>query len=114
MFKAFLSVGQRVDGEAVVATQPGAGLRRNPGSTEALWAVPSRAGDHAPRASVSITESWKGPTALHLDFGSAVPLRTCVSRQLVLTNHSPIETSFILYFEYFESPPDILSRKRNP
>ncbi|XP_004614681.2 deleted in lung and esophageal cancer protein 1 [Sorex araneus] len=64
---------------------------------------------------VSIPESWPGsPEVLHLDFGSAVPLRTCVSRQLVLTNLSPIETTFTLHFKHFESPPDILSQKRSP
>ncbi|XP_054451839.1 deleted in lung and esophageal cancer protein 1 [Pteronotus mesoamericanus] len=48
---------------------------------------------------------------LRLDFGSTVPLRTCVSRQLVLTNHSPIQTSFTLQFEYFGSPASSLRQK---
>ncbi|XP_049622406.1 deleted in lung and esophageal cancer protein 1 [Suncus etruscus] len=63
-------------------------------------------------SSVSITDSWAGYSeALRLDFGSAVPLRTFVDRQLVLTNQSPIQTTFSLHFEYFESPPDVLRQK---
>ncbi|XP_015420346.1 PREDICTED: deleted in lung and esophageal cancer protein 1 [Myotis davidii] len=48
---------------------------------------------------------------LRLDFGSAVPLRTCVNRQLVLTNRSPIQTFFTLKFKYFGSPQKRLSQK---
>ncbi|XP_057560762.1 deleted in lung and esophageal cancer protein 1 isoform X5 [Hippopotamus amphibius kiboko] len=60
----------------------------------------------------SSTELWPGhPERLHLDFGSAVPLRTCVSRQLILTNGSPIQTPFTLQFEYFGSPANSLSQK---
>ncbi|KAM5314310.1 deleted in lung and esophageal cancer protein 1 isoform 2-T2 [Glossophaga mutica] len=51
--------------------------------------------------------------ALLLDFGSTVPLRTRVNRQLVLTNHSPIQTPFTLQFEYFGSPQNSLSQKPN-
>nr|KAF6335071.1 DLEC1 cilia and flagella associated protein [Pipistrellus kuhlii] len=49
--------------------------------------------------------------ALRLDFGATVPLRTCVHRQLILTNCSPIQTSFTLKFEYFGSPQKPLSQK---
>ncbi|KAF6099103.1 DLEC1 cilia and flagella associated protein [Phyllostomus discolor] len=62
------------------------------------------------------TEPGPGPgceEALLLDFGSVVPLRTRVSRQLVLTNQSPIQTPFALRFEYFGSPQDSLSQKPN-
>ncbi|XP_062970663.1 deleted in lung and esophageal cancer protein 1 [Cynocephalus volans] len=48
---------------------------------------------------------------LCLDFGSTVPLRTCVNRQLILTNCSPIQTTFTLKFEYFGSPQNSLSKK---
>uniref|UniRef100_G1PIV1 DLEC1 cilia and flagella associated protein n=1 Tax=Myotis lucifugus TaxID=59463 RepID=G1PIV1_MYOLU len=48
---------------------------------------------------------------LRLDFGPAVPLRTCVNRQLVLTNRSPIQTFFTLKFKYFGSPLKRLSQK---
>ncbi|XP_027987871.2 deleted in lung and esophageal cancer protein 1 [Eptesicus fuscus] len=48
---------------------------------------------------------------LRLDFGATVPLRTCVNRQLILTNCSPIQTSFTLKFKYFESPQKRLSQK---
>ncbi|XP_059520387.1 deleted in lung and esophageal cancer protein 1 isoform X2 [Myotis daubentonii] len=48
---------------------------------------------------------------LRLDFGSAVPLRTCVNRQLILTNRSPIQTVFTLSFKYFGSPEKRLSQK---
>uniref|UniRef100_A0A8C5P4T4 Deleted in lung and esophageal cancer 1 n=1 Tax=Jaculus jaculus TaxID=51337 RepID=A0A8C5P4T4_JACJA len=48
---------------------------------------------------------------LCLDFGSKVPLRTCVTHQLILTNCSPIETPFTLMFEYFGSPQSSLSNK---
>lgn len=51
--------------------------------------------------------------ALLLDFGSTVPLRTRVNRQLVLTNQSPIQTPFTLRFEYFGSPQNSLSQKPN-
>nr|XP_010339800.2 deleted in lung and esophageal cancer protein 1 isoform X1 [Saimiri boliviensis boliviensis] len=62
--------------------------------------------------SVSSTEQWPGhPKELRLDFGSAVPLRTRVNRQLILTNRSPIQTPFSLKFEYFGSPQNSLSKK---
>nr|KAF6420247.1 DLEC1 cilia and flagella associated protein [Molossus molossus] len=62
--------------------------------------------------SVPGTEQWPGhEEELRLDFGSAVPLRTRVNRQLTLTNYSPIQTSFALKFEYFGSPPDSLNPK---
>ncbi|XP_039093100.1 deleted in lung and esophageal cancer protein 1 [Hyaena hyaena] len=48
---------------------------------------------------------------LRLDFGSTVPLWTRVSRQLILTNRSPIQTPFTLKFEYFGSPQNSPSRK---
>ncbi|XDB62643.1 hypothetical protein AB1E18_015986 [Capra hircus] len=61
------------------------------------------------------TELWPGhPETLHLDFGSAVPLRTRVNRQLFLTNCSPIQTPFTLEFEYFGSPVNSLSQKPSP
>ncbi|XP_059795170.1 deleted in lung and esophageal cancer protein 1 isoform X1 [Balaenoptera ricei] len=60
----------------------------------------------------SSTELWPGhPERLHLDFGSAVPLRTRVNRQLILTNYSPIQTPFTLKFEYFGSPANSLRQK---
>nr|XP_058933216.1 deleted in lung and esophageal cancer protein 1 isoform X3 [Kogia breviceps] len=63
-------------------------------------------------SSVASTELWPGhPERLHLDFGSAVPLRTRVDRQLILTNCSPIQTHFTLKFEYFGSPADSLRQK---
>nr|XP_055237263.1 deleted in lung and esophageal cancer protein 1 isoform X6 [Gorilla gorilla gorilla] len=62
--------------------------------------------------SVFSTEQWPGhPKELRLDFGSAVPLRTRVTRQLILTNRSPIRTPFSLKFEYFGSPQNSLSKK---
>lgn len=65
-----------------------------------------------PCASVSIPDSWSGYSeVLRLNFGSAVPLRTFVNRQLVLTNQSPIQTTFSLRFEYFESPLNVLRQK---
>ncbi|KAB1264566.1 Deleted in lung and esophageal cancer protein 1 [Camelus dromedarius] len=60
----------------------------------------------------SSTELQPGhPEKLLLDFGSTVPLRTCVNRWLTLTNCSPIQTPFTLTFEYFGSPPNSLSQK---
>ncbi|XP_058146625.1 deleted in lung and esophageal cancer protein 1 isoform X2 [Dasypus novemcinctus] len=53
------------------------------------------------------------PPPLRLDFGRAVPLRTRVTRQLVLTNHSPIRTPFALTFEYFGSPQPRASPRRS-
>ncbi|XP_037357455.1 deleted in lung and esophageal cancer protein 1 [Talpa occidentalis] len=62
--------------------------------------------------SVPIAELWPGhPEERRLDFGSAVPLRTHVTRQLILTNYSPIQTPFTLKFEFFGSPQDNLSQK---
>ena len=64
------------------------------------------------RGDVASTELWPGhPERLHLDFGSAVPLRTRVTRQLILTNCSPIQTPFTLKFEYFGSPANSLRQK---
>ncbi|ELK13639.1 Deleted in lung and esophageal cancer protein 1, partial [Pteropus alecto] len=62
---------------------------------------------------VDITISTEGTDReeLHLDFGSTVPLRTCVNRQLILTNRSPIQTPFTLKFEFFGSSPNSLSQK---
>ncbi|MEJ1285902.1 deleted in lung and esophageal cancer 1 [Cricetulus griseus] len=51
------------------------------------------------------------PEKLRLDFGSKVPLRTRVTRQLILTNCSPIQTPFTLKFEYFGSSQESLNRK---
>lgn len=48
---------------------------------------------------------------LHLHFGSKVPLRTPVIRQIILTNCSPIQTPFNLTFEYFGSSQDSLDKK---
>ncbi|XP_032503469.1 deleted in lung and esophageal cancer protein 1 isoform X3 [Phocoena sinus] len=63
-------------------------------------------------SSVASAELWPGhPERLHLDFGSAVPLRTRVNRQLILTNCSPIQTPFTLTFEYFGSPANSLRQK---
>ncbi|XP_054936117.1 deleted in lung and esophageal cancer protein 1 isoform X4 [Physeter macrocephalus] len=63
-------------------------------------------------SSVASTELWPGHLErLHLDFGSAVPLRTRVDRQLILTNCSPIQTHFTLKFEYFGSPANSLRQK---
>ncbi|XP_019583174.2 deleted in lung and esophageal cancer protein 1 isoform X3 [Rhinolophus sinicus] len=62
--------------------------------------------------SVPSTEPRPGhKEELSLDFGSTVPLRTCVNRQLILTNHSPIQTPFTLKFEYFGSPQNSLHQK---
>ncbi|KAB0392785.1 hypothetical protein E2I00_006301, partial [Balaenoptera physalus] len=49
------------------------------------------------------------PERLHLDFGSAVPLRTRVNRQLILTNCSPIQTPFTLNPDM---PPALLKMAR--
>ncbi|XP_072582565.1 deleted in lung and esophageal cancer protein 1 isoform X17 [Vulpes vulpes] len=55
---------------------------------------------------------WPGHLEeLHLDFGSKVPLRTRMNCQLILTNHSPIQTPFTLKFEYFGSPQNSLNQK---
>ncbi|XP_052579873.1 deleted in lung and esophageal cancer protein 1 isoform X1 [Peromyscus californicus insignis] len=55
---------------------------------------------------------WPGhPEELRLDFGSNVPLRTRVTRQLILTNCSPIQTPFTLKFEYFGSSQDSLNKR---
>ncbi|KAL1782479.1 deleted in lung and esophageal cancer protein 1 [Sigmodon hispidus] len=58
------------------------------------------------------SRQWPGHLEkLHLDFGSKVPLRTPVTRQLILTNCSPIQTPFTLKFEYFGSSQDSLNTK---
>ncbi|XP_006890716.1 PREDICTED: deleted in lung and esophageal cancer protein 1 [Elephantulus edwardii] len=60
----------------------------------------------------SSTEQWPGRLEeLRLDFGSSVPLRTQVNGQLILTNHSPIQTPFTLNFEYFGSAQSSLNKK---
>lgn len=80
----------------------------------ALWAGPRVACYMVQwtQDSVFSTEQWPDhPKELRLDFGSTVPLRTRVNRQLILTNHSPIQTPFSLEFEYFGSPQNSLSKK---
>nr|XP_055176942.1 deleted in lung and esophageal cancer protein 1 isoform X5 [Nyctereutes procyonoides] len=63
-------------------------------------------------SSVPSIALWPGHLEeLHLDFGSKVPLRTRVNCQLILTNHSPIQTPFTLKFEYFGSPQNSLNQK---
>ncbi|XP_012575761.1 PREDICTED: deleted in lung and esophageal cancer protein 1 isoform X2 [Condylura cristata] len=65
--------------------------------------------------SVSIAELWPGhPEEHRLDFGSAVPLRTRVTRQLILTNYSPIQTPFTLKFEFFGSQDNINQKPSLP
>uniref|UniRef100_A0A8C0SWV9 DLEC1 cilia and flagella associated protein n=1 Tax=Canis lupus familiaris TaxID=9615 RepID=A0A8C0SWV9_CANLF len=60
----------------------------------------------------SSTALWPGHLEeLRLDFGSKVPLRTRMNCQLILTNHSPIQTPFTLKFEYFGSPQNSLNQK---
>ncbi|KAM8922051.1 deleted in lung and esophageal cancer protein 1 isoform 4-T4 [Lycaon pictus] len=60
----------------------------------------------------SSTALWPGHLEeLRLDFGSQVPLRTRMNCQLILTNHSPIQTPFTLKFEYFGSPQNSLNQK---
>ncbi|XP_077721908.1 deleted in lung and esophageal cancer protein 1 isoform X7 [Canis aureus] len=63
-------------------------------------------------SSVPSTALWPGHLEeLRLDFGSKVPLRTRMNCQLILTNHSPIQTPFTLKFEYFGSPQNSLNQK---
>nr|XP_048279441.1 deleted in lung and esophageal cancer protein 1 isoform X1 [Myodes glareolus] len=63
-------------------------------------------------SAVSSSTQWPAhPENLRLDFGSKVPLRTRVTRQLILTNYSPIQTPFTLKFEYFGSSQDCLNKK---
>lgn len=63
-------------------------------------------------SAVSSSTQWPAhPENLRLDFGSTVPLRTRVTRQLILTNCSPIQTPFSLKFEYFGSSQDSLNKK---
>lgn len=78
----------------------------------AHWAGPRVACNLVPTGPGSAPSTEPGHTEqLRLDFGSAVPLRTCVNRQLVLTNRSPIQTFFTLKFKYFGSPQKRLSQK---
>ncbi|XP_057411803.1 deleted in lung and esophageal cancer protein 1 isoform X2 [Balaenoptera acutorostrata] len=81
------------------------GISGKPRGLQVAIAISAEDGD-------SSTELWPGhPERLHLDFGSAVPLRTRVTRQLILTNCSPIQTPFTLKFEYFGSPANSLRQK---
>ncbi|XP_068413976.1 deleted in lung and esophageal cancer protein 1 isoform X2 [Eschrichtius robustus] len=81
------------------------GISGKPRGLQVAIAISAEDGD-------SSTELWPGhPERLHLDFGSAVPLRTRVNRQLILTNCSPIQTPFTLKFEYFGSPANSLRQK---
>ncbi|XP_037587254.1 deleted in lung and esophageal cancer protein 1 isoform X3 [Cebus imitator] len=84
------------------------GISGKPQGLQVAIAISEESSDH----SVSSTEQWPGhPKELRLDFGSAVPLRTRVNRQLILTNRSPIQTPLSLKFEYFGSPQNSLSKK---
>ncbi|XP_045292512.1 deleted in lung and esophageal cancer protein 1 isoform X4 [Leopardus geoffroyi] len=84
------------------------GISGKPQGLQVAIAISAEGSD----GSVPSTELW--PDRLQerrLDFGSAVPLRTGVNRQLILTNHSPIQTPFTLKFEYFGGPPNGPSQK---
>ncbi|XP_030619967.1 deleted in lung and esophageal cancer protein 1-like isoform X4 [Delphinapterus leucas] len=84
------------------------GISGKPRGLQVAIAISTEDGD----SSVASAELWPGhPERLHLDFGSAVPLRTRVNRQLILTNCSPIQTPFTLKFEYFGSPANSLRQK---
>nr|XP_036870417.1 deleted in lung and esophageal cancer protein 1 isoform X4 [Manis javanica] len=77
------------------------GISGKPLRLQVVIAIPADGSD----SSVPSREWSPGhPEELHLDFGSAVPLRTCVNRQLILINHSPMQTPFSLKFEYFGGP----------
>ncbi|XP_056660066.1 deleted in lung and esophageal cancer protein 1 isoform X2 [Monodelphis domestica] len=54
------------------------------------------------------------PQELCLDFGSSVPLKSLLKRQLVLTNTSAIKALFSLEFDYFGVSEEILSKKPKP
>ncbi|XP_075778976.1 deleted in lung and esophageal cancer protein 1 isoform X2 [Pelodiscus sinensis] len=55
----------------------------------------------------------QSPQDLLLDFGSEVALKSTVTRQLILTNHTGIEAPFILEAEYFSSCPVISEEHGN-
>ncbi|XP_073079419.1 deleted in lung and esophageal cancer protein 1 isoform X5 [Manis javanica] len=85
------------------------GISGKPLRLQVVIAIPADGSD----SSVPSREWSPGhPEELHLDFGSAVPLRTCVNRQLILINHSPMQTPFSLKFEYFGGPQG--SRRQAP
>lgn len=98
-------------------TKPGFSAALAPPPQVARWARPRavrKPGALGPGAVFGIrsTEPWlHRREELRLDFGAAVPLRTRVNRQLVLTNRSPIQTPFTLKFEFFGSSPNSLSQK---
>ncbi|XP_005383783.1 PREDICTED: deleted in lung and esophageal cancer protein 1 [Chinchilla lanigera] len=84
------------------------GISGKPQGLQVTIAVSAKGSD----SSVCSTKQEPGRLEeLHLDFGSMVPLRTCVNRQLILNNHSPIQSSFTLQFEYFGSPQNSLSKR---
>ncbi|XP_023575563.1 deleted in lung and esophageal cancer protein 1 isoform X2 [Octodon degus] len=84
------------------------GISGKPQGLQVTIAISAEGSD----SSVCSTKQWPGLLEeLRLDFGPMVPLRTCVNRQLILNNHSPIQTSFTLKFEYFGSPQDSLSKR---
>nr|XP_012311083.1 deleted in lung and esophageal cancer protein 1 isoform X3 [Aotus nancymaae] len=86
------------------------GISGKPQGLQVAIAISKESSDR----SVFSTDQWPGhPKELRLDFGSAVPLRTRVNRQLILTNRSPIQSPFSLKFEYFGSPQNSLSKKTN-
>ncbi|XP_043857871.1 deleted in lung and esophageal cancer protein 1 [Dromiciops gliroides] len=51
------------------------------------------------------------PQDLYLDFGSNIPLRYLLKRQLILTNNSAIKASFSLEFDYFGVTEEIWDKK---
>ncbi|KAM6177157.1 deleted in lung and esophageal cancer protein 1 [Erethizon dorsatum] len=87
------------------------GISGKPQGLQVTIAISAEGSD----SSVCSTKQWPGHLEeLHLDFGAMVPLRTCVNRQLILHNHSPIQTPFTLKFEYFGSPQNSLSKRTSP
>ncbi|XP_074841264.1 deleted in lung and esophageal cancer protein 1 [Carettochelys insculpta] len=55
----------------------------------------------------------QSPQDLLLDFGSEVALKSIVTRQLVLTNHTGIDAPFSLEAEYFSSCPVVSEKQGN-
>uniref|UniRef100_A0ABM5GMR3 Deleted in lung and esophageal cancer protein 1 isoform X2 n=1 Tax=Pogona vitticeps TaxID=103695 RepID=A0ABM5GMR3_9SAUR len=47
----------------------------------------------------------EGSEDLKLDFGSEVPLKSVIKRQLIITNHSELAALFTIEVEYFSSGP---------
>uniref|UniRef100_A0A4X2LHU3 DLEC1 cilia and flagella associated protein n=2 Tax=Vombatus ursinus TaxID=29139 RepID=A0A4X2LHU3_VOMUR len=81
------------------------GISGKPKGLDVTFSIPQADGQS------SEDQEPSSPQDLCLDFGSSVPLRCLLKRQLTLTNNSAIKASFSLEFDYFGVTEEIWAKK---